>query len=386
MNSRNLEGLGGPVNLERYSLEGIDPTLDSCCQREEADNRRAGALRRTLQRFDVVAEKERRRRHLITTEEFDGCRCCYDPNSDGGEYRSLIELRNARQQNTAQDFVEEAERELEEKENQKVLSSTIEDSDDEFDYLLDEDVPGETSELMALEEARRAELEWDILLREIAVQHGYGVHRQMHPNRVLKAAGLASSRKDESLPAVVLHLVDADSLASASLDLYLETLAASYPGTKFMRSGGRATLLMNAELANQSLPKLLPELDPPVLIAVRDGIAVNVCPQLQGLTNSSGGEIDPLAVHEWLDRSGVLFDRIPRSVEAMCRIRPEEEALMDYLLTTKPQKQLDEERYDCGIATCSKSFPHEHIGEQNDQQAGLVVSEETILNGENVAI
>jgi hypothetical protein len=376
LNSRNLEGLGGPVNLERYSLEGIDPTLDSCCQREEADSRRAGALRRTLQRFDVVAEKERRRRHLVTTEAFDGCRCCYDPNSDGGEYRALMELRNARRhQNTAQDFVEEAERELEEKENQKVLNSTVEDNDDEFDYLLDEDVPEESSELKALEEARRAELEWDILLREIAVQHGYGVHRQMHPNRVLKAAGLASSRKDESLPAVVLHLVDADSLASASLDLYLETLAASYPGTKFMRSGGRATLLMNAELASQALPKLLPDVDPPVLVAVRDGIAVNVCPQLQGLTNSSGGEIDPLAVHEWLDRSGVLLERIPRSVEVMCRIRPEEEALMDYLLTMKPQTQL-EKRYDCGIATCSKSFPHEHIGEQNDQQAGLVVSEE----------
>jgi hypothetical protein len=23
----------------------------------------------------------------------DGCRCCYDPNSNGGEYRALIEAR-----------------------------------------------------------------------------------------------------------------------------------------------------------------------------------------------------------------------------------------------------------------------------------------------------
>ena len=29
-----LEGLGGPVNAESYTLDGIDPTLDSCCQRE----------------------------------------------------------------------------------------------------------------------------------------------------------------------------------------------------------------------------------------------------------------------------------------------------------------------------------------------------------------
>jgi hypothetical protein len=29
-----MEGLGGPVNAESYTLDGIDPTLDSCCQRE----------------------------------------------------------------------------------------------------------------------------------------------------------------------------------------------------------------------------------------------------------------------------------------------------------------------------------------------------------------
>lgn len=29
-----MEGLGGPVNMDPYTLSGIDPTLDSCCQRE----------------------------------------------------------------------------------------------------------------------------------------------------------------------------------------------------------------------------------------------------------------------------------------------------------------------------------------------------------------
>jgi hypothetical protein len=29
-----LEGFGGPVNVDPYTLDGIDPTLDSCCQRE----------------------------------------------------------------------------------------------------------------------------------------------------------------------------------------------------------------------------------------------------------------------------------------------------------------------------------------------------------------
>ena len=29
-----FEGYGGPVNVNRADLSGIDPTLDSCCQRE----------------------------------------------------------------------------------------------------------------------------------------------------------------------------------------------------------------------------------------------------------------------------------------------------------------------------------------------------------------
>jgi hypothetical protein len=35
---------------------------------------------------------ERRQRHLVSNLTWgDRCRCCYDPNSDGGEYRALIE-------------------------------------------------------------------------------------------------------------------------------------------------------------------------------------------------------------------------------------------------------------------------------------------------------
>lgn len=334
------------------------------------------ALRSTLRRFDVVAEKERRRRHLVQTSAFDGCRCCYDPNGDGGEYRMLTELRAAREPHEAspEGEVVQAEKEYEEKESQNSVIENQE-GDDEFDYLLDEDLP-DGQELKALEELRRAELEWDLLQREIAVQHGYGVHRQMHPHRVLKAAGLASQRDCAS--AVVLHLVDPDSLSSASLDLYLEALAVTHRGTKFLRSSGRATLLLDAEVAGKFLPLLKPDADLPVLIAVRDGVAVNVCPRLQGLTASVDSEIDESAVYEWLYRSGVLLERAPL-IESVCRIRPEEEALLDNMRTLN-KLSVDEERYDCGLAGCAKSFPHEHVGERNQQQDGLVVSEEEILS------
>ena len=29
-----MEGIGGPVNVERYSTSGIDPALEDCCRRE----------------------------------------------------------------------------------------------------------------------------------------------------------------------------------------------------------------------------------------------------------------------------------------------------------------------------------------------------------------
>jgi hypothetical protein len=372
---RNWEGLGGPVRVDRANLDDIDPSLDECCQREEESNRKGNALRRTLQRYDVVAEKERRRRQLVNTTNFSGCRCCYDPNSDGGEYLALIELRTSRKQK--EEDAEETEHEaMEEKKKDDTVDVASDPSDDEFDYLLDEELPGQGEELKALEDLRRAELEMSIFSREVALSHGYGTHRQMHPTRVLKAAGLAPGTRDPS-PAVVLHLVDPDSIASASLDLYLEELAQKEAkGTKFLRSGGRSTLLMDAELATKVLPRLKPEKDMPAMVAIRDGVATNVCPRLQGLTDRDG-QIVPRAVYEWLDRCGVLLEH-PPLLEAVCRIQPEEEALMDCLTSPKPTPP-EEPRFDCGVHECCKTFPHEHIGIQNEQQDGLVISEADVV-------
>lgn len=269
------------------------------------------------------------------------------------------------------------------------------DSDDEFDYLLDEDFAAEDDTIRELEERRRVELEYEILMRQVAAQHGYGVHRQVHPARVLKAAGLgtttaggviSSSTNRIPPPAVVLHLVDPESTASASLDYFLEkTLASANPGTVFLRSGGRSTLLMDPSLAQKHFPSRIldPDRDMPALVAIRDGVVVNVCPRLQGLTmgggrtNSANGVVETHALVQWLDNSGVLLSEAPR-MDVLCAIRPEEEALMDYLSTKEPQPP-SEERYDCGIDGCNKSFRHEHVGIQTSEQDGLVVKEETIV-------
>jgi len=393
-----MEGLGGPIRMDDVTFDGIDPTLDACCQRELESNRYGNALTRTLERHDVVAMVERRRRHLVTTpDNFTGCRCCYDPNSDGGEYLSLIELREKRSKNTA--FLEEKpseEKKLESEPAAAKAADTFEesDSDDEFDYLLDEDIGDNNSLLKQAEERRRAEWEYAALTQQIVTQHGFGVHSQIHPSRILRAAGLGEKKKNDVgiAHAVVVHLVDPESIASASLDLFLEDLAGGAKaannsqyhglakGTKFMRSGGRSTLLMDADLASKVLPKLQPDRDLPALVAIRDGVVVNSCPRLSGLTTDHiSDEVDTEAVFQWLDRSGVLLPQPPRFDE-VCRIRPEEEALMDYLQHSVPA--VEEVRFDCGNPLCNKSFAHEHVGMQNEQQSGLVVSEEEVLGVE----
>lgn len=396
-----MEGLGGHVKVDSYTYDGIDPALEDCCRREVESNRRHNALTSTLRRHDLSLLAERRRRNLVRTAEFDGCRCCYDPSSDGGEYRALVNLKAERQQlgDKAGDDQEDGDQhdedenadgdvDIRRRKNPKGDGSHDDDDDDEFDYLLDDDLPDEDGELKAIEDRRRAELEYEMLLRQIAQQHGFGVHRQLHPLRVLKAAGLTGRGTP---PFAVIHLVDPDSRASASLDYFLETiLSTENPGTVFLRSGGRSTLLMDSELARKVLPSTVtnPDRDMPALVAVRDGVAVHACPRLEGLmkygetADNEGGEVDTIAVREWLENCGVLSNRPPR-MDDLCNIRPEEEALMDSGLIAQSKVAAEQERYDCGLEGCNKSYKHEHVGIQTSEQSGLVVSEETILNGES---
>ena len=317
---------------------------------------------------------ERRRRNLVATQEFEGCRCCYDPNSDGGEYHALAEYKD-KHPFQRKDEIEEGNDGSHDELPQ--YDSSDKDSDDEFDYLLDEDFPQDDT-VKELEENRRAELEFQIMSNQAALQHGYGAHRQLHPTRVLKAAGLGDSKARQPPSAVVLHLVDPDSLASASLDYFLESkLAPETKGTIFLRSGGRSTLLLDATLARKSFPKLQPEMDLPALVAIRDGVVVNTAPNLRGLCFDKDSEVDNRAVQHWLDRSGVLLSDAPSYFE-LCYIRPEEEALMDYLSQAKPEPEV--EYYDCGMEGCNKTFFHEHVGIKTSEQDGLVVKEDTILD------
>jgi len=383
-----FEGLGGPIRSDRADLSGIDPTLESCCQREIESNRKLNAVETTLRRHDRIALAERRRRNVIDDLKFgSGCRCCYDPNMDGGEYIALIEMR-ASVGNLPEQVSNETQLNL--KIEQKSNESDSDD-DSEFDYLLDEDLPvpgtagGGDNALMAHHQDRVKELQLFMMMNESAREHGFGVHRQLHPERVLHAAGLGmgwvrGNRAAAIPPAAIIHLYDPESTMSASLDVCLEKLGEEYRGTKYVRAGGRATLTMNEDLARESLPKLTRD-TLPALIAVRDGVVVACCPQLSSLGDARAGKVEPHAVEAWLDNARVLLREVPLEFEDYCRIRPEEDALLENMMREKAKlAELPPENiYNCGVKGCCKTFRHQHVGVKNDEQSGLLLCQDIAL-------
>ena len=322
------------------------------------------------------------------------------------------------------------------------------DSDSEFDYLLD-DFENESNHnpndrdrsnvVHELEQQRRRELELAIVSHESNKQHGYGVHRQMHPSRVLRAAGLglydsiSSSKKSHTTPpsATVLHLYNPHSRASAQMDLFLEELATRYIGTKFLRADGRSTLLHPSNnichLSCFYSQRLIQENDLPCLFAIKEGYVQVFAPKFSSLVDDKLLEMDILnansshstmpnlrnisksneleefqqtkivneyAIEQWLERSGVLLHDPPR-YEDLCNIRPEEEALLFAMQSDKNLQEptssslknnvgitnieLEENYYDCGLEGCCKTYSHKHVGHYTEEQDGLVVSREEIL-------
>lgn len=306
-----------------------------------------------------------------------GCRCCYDPNTDGGDYELLTAAKAELMATLNED--EEVNASIIEQERNE--SDNIHDDDDdddssddsEFDYLLDDDVPGLSSEY---ETQRRAELE-DLARRVETLQwHGYGVHRQMHPQRVFSAAGYGTDlMRDVVCPkGSVIHLFDAFSPRSVALDLYLERIASKYLGTKFVRGIGVASILYADGNGDDAWKKG----DLPMLLAVREGKVVAWNAGLDDFFSST--DLEARVVEQWLDRAGVLVET-PPSIDEICRIRPEETALLENMMKLNKLGDggLEEERYNCGVAGCCKTFRHEHVGVKNEAQNGLLVTEEQVL-------
>lgn len=342
-----------------------DVTL-SCCEEREAEiNARQMATESILRLHDRVAFLERRHQvNLIPN--LDLCRCCYT-TADGAlqEYPALEEYRHH--------LMAESDSEDEASLPDDVTGCAVggislegddtedeEDSDDEFDYLLEDT----TINISNVEEERKLDIKLRGLHLDSARGHGYGVHRHVNPWKVWEQAGM-----DTPLPpqAAIVHLYDPCSILSAKLDVVLESsrFASKYKGTKFVRADGKKAVAANPIVSEDRLP---------CLIAVRDGKIIATCDKLRDVLDRHYNVVDEWALEEWLDRANVLIREIP-TLDYMCRIRPEEEALLDSM--RKAEKSV-EEYYDCGWEGCQKTFCHKHVGAGTDEQDGFVVPPQSI--------
>jgi hypothetical protein len=357
---------------------------------------------------------------------FEGCRCCYDPAADGGEdYPALAELRNVSQREAGRDEEPEEERRSSSSagsDEEKGASGDGDDeldSDEELDKFLEgfEDEPEAEQEaappagasasaaaagaLSEWERRRRLELERQARERRSERHHGRGAHRYHHPSRVLQVAGMfakaeatgsgSGSRRQpggarRSPPArCVVHLYDPQSLASASLDLFLEReLAPRMRGTLFVRSEGRAALRLHLDRllrllgspdglrdsadGGRSLSDLVerfrnnssgPRSALPALLALREGRVVSAAAgyDAQWVDPSTGAVVEEEVVR-WLDRSGAL-DADPPRPDELCQLRPEKLALLD--IEGVPAGD-EASFYECGLDGCRKPYAHQHVG------------------------
>ncbi|KAL3792702.1 hypothetical protein ACHAW5_005807 [Stephanodiscus triporus] len=477
-----FEGVGAPVNLERIDgnidptldsccrrevraifsggrgaderasfADVVVESMMRACVRDFRieSNRKRGAVETALRSHDRIARIEGQRRrvgggggavgvgvgggggggryrpyhsafNLLPNVDFDGdgCRCCYDPNGDGGEYDLLTRAREDGTRGRRVVVGRVGAGSDEDEDEEKRRRDGTEDSDDsdsdsddgEFDYLLDED-DGPTNDALYDDDGpmarRRAELVDVVRRLEAARCHGYGVHRQMSPSRVFAAAGhrrlrLLGGRDDDVRPpprGSVLHLFDPNSTLSASLDLCLEDLARRHPGTKFVRGHGVASIAhASASVAagggGCSDDDGWRRADLPMLLALRDGAIVAWSSGLRDFRDGDGTGVETDAVERWLDRAGALISDPPPHPDELCGIRPEEDALLDGMRRlngigrrgggTKAEEDSDDgmhdDRYPCGVAGCDKSFYHEHVGIKTDAQDGLLVSESQVAS------
>ena len=265
--------------LTGTTASSLDPTLDSCCAREEESLSRKARCIDVVKKRDTIGRRERMQNEANATARGIGtnCGCCFNAAVDGGGgYPMLDELRRRR-----------AEREFDKAGAAAGGLSASNDSDgggggdddavsssDEFDYLLDELPPPLPSEayseevddytpgsysdydvkahLVSSESSRLDSMRRQASLMAVLMAHGYGQVSQLHPSSLPSLLPLSSpsvSSKQVALHphdakalltgvTTVLHLFKSSSRACASLDLHLEVLAQRHLTSRWFRVDG----------------------------------------------------------------------------------------------------------------------------------------------------
>jgi len=362
-------------SLEAISRVPLDPTLDSCCQREiEATSAKDAALS-AVRSKDKIFEKQR----LIAREndKIRGrCACCFVERLEGEDYPVLAGLRAIR---FAEAFSAQAQTDLPSDRPANAVDSDSDDSDSDFDDLLD-DLPASFTSQLEEQQTTLALLH----------AHGFGNPLSLSPTSLPSA--ISPLVAGEHVPTVI-HLYDPTLTDSAHLDLHLECLASEHPGTRFFRVDGTA-LFNNPYPQIQKLRELFrltSSADVPALIALRGGIVENVSQKLEAFGTidrtpslspnfPSSPTLSLDAVSSWLNSSNVLAATATIDVARLCAAsvavreslaKAQEKALEDADL---------EERFDCGMNGCCKTFVHQHIGAEGDGQTAMLRDDFDAIN------
>jgi hypothetical protein len=110
----------------------------------------------------------------------------------------------------------------------------------------------------------------------------------------------------------------------------------------------------------------------PALVAVRRGRVVNaIAGYHRSWCDPATGALVRTEAERWLDRSGVLVREPPPLEDELCHLRPEERALLDATFSSSASAAAagrgrggagDGPFYDCGLEGCRKTYPHQHVG------------------------
>jgi hypothetical protein len=343
-------------SLGEISRVPLDPTLDSCCQREiEQESARTVALN-AVRSKDKIFERQR----MMELENRKlRCGCCFVERVEGEDYPVLAGLRSikfasmvAGEAAAFEDAPVDGHGRVGEEED-----SEEEDSDSEF---LD-DLPSSFTSSIAE----------NALKNELLRAHGFGFPLSLAVTSLPTA--LDPLVAGEHVP-TVLHLYDPTLADCAHLDLYLEGVASDYVGTRWFRADG-TKLFDNPypEMARlRASLKLESRGDLPALVAVRGGVLVNVSKGLQALGKlNRAANLSPnfpsepcltlSAVQPWLDSCGVLSSAQAVDVARLCKASTEIREMSERAREDEEDGEV-EERFDCGMSGCCKTFVHQHIG------------------------
>lgn len=309
--------------------------LDPCCRKEVLGNRKEAAIKKNLLKDDRSNIRMNTIGGVFAIANRSTCNCC----SNTLDYPLLKQMRNNKETDTGNSIVNDC-------------NSNLDLDSDDDDELYD------SQTMTVYEQERLREMSAVFQKIKIANERGYGLHIEESPSHLMSLVF-----KEQS--AVVCHLYSASSRLCALLDLSLEELARTYPGTRFRRmsvSHPHVTETFRGLLSISHMSR-------PSLICFNKG---KVCATSLDLTAFGDEEtvyVDDLRM--FLDHAKVLYTELPDAESTGCRSGIEFYSEMEKedgtALIVKSGDEQEEEQEEekmvsyCSLKSCGRTYPHTHV-------------------------